>query len=496
MVSSKIKNAFGDISNWKWFVLVAILLRGPLWLFFGHLVHTNLPAGERIYNYFVKDDYVYFFQPVDNYFQSGVYSYSRNVPFTGRMPGYSIIYFLFRFILSKQLAAYCVVTAQFLLSSISVYVLALTSFKIFESKRAFYITFCLYVLAIYPGFFDFIIVAESFSVSALIFTLFFLVKYLKEGYHTKHLLLSGTFLVWTIFLREYTGLLIVLFPLAIGIHHLFIKKNGFAKALIAGTLFCLPFIMADTAWIIRNYNATGKFIPITASDEESYGKLYSPSWNAIDDLAFVWGENAAPFDASGVGYYFRTPANKSTYKFPERIFKNVTTYNNDSLVHLRQLYATYYYTKDTTLEKNTQKRILDLCAIYRQDYISHNQFSYWVIKPIKDIKYLIFFSGTGYLPLPSFSGCNIFEKGIKVIFSALYFLVLICASLGIILYIVRNKTKGFMPWLMLISSVSIITIFITYCPIQEPRYFVHVFMMMVLFASFFINEVMQSKAKS
>ncbi|HXP51252.1 MAG TPA: hypothetical protein VN922_14940, partial [Bacteroidia bacterium] len=178
MAESNIKAAFKDISNWKWFVLVAILLRGPLWLYFGHLVNVHLPADQKIYSHFVKDDYMFFFDPVDNFFRTGTFGYYGNVPFTGRMPGYSAVYFLFRLIFSQQLAAYCVVGLQFLLSSISVYVLALTSYKIFESRRAFYITYCLYVLAVFPGFFDFIIVAESFSVSALIFALFFLTRYI------------------------------------------------------------------------------------------------------------------------------------------------------------------------------------------------------------------------------------------------------------------------------------------------------------------------------
>src|ERR1700722_8680741 len=119
---SKIKTAFSDTSNWKWFVLLAVLVRGPLWFYFGHLVSIHLPADQRVYTYFVRDDYSYFFDPVDNFFKNGTYSYSNNTPFTGRLPGYSVIYFLFRLICSPQPAAYCVIALQFILSSLSVYV--------------------------------------------------------------------------------------------------------------------------------------------------------------------------------------------------------------------------------------------------------------------------------------------------------------------------------------------------------------------------------------
>jgi hypothetical protein len=495
MTESGRKAAFKDISNWKWFVLVAILLRGSLWLYFGHLVNVHLPADQKIYSHFVKDDYMFFFDPVDNFFRTGTFGYYGNVPFTGRMPGYSTVYFLFRLIFSQQIAAHCVIGLQFLLSSISVYVLALTSYKIFESRRAFYITYCLYVLAVFPGFFDFIIVAESFSVSALIFVLFFLTRYIKEGNRTKDLILSGTFLAWTIFLREYTGLLIAVIPTTLVAYHFLSKKDGFVKAVKAGVLFCIPFIVADTAWTIRNYIGTGKIIPIASADVDTYGKLYSSSWNAIEDLVYTWGENGAPFDKNGLAFYYRTPSVKTNFKFPDRLFNGVTTYNADSLVHLRQLYANYYYTTDTTVEHINQKKIEYLCALYKNDYITHNHFAYWVVKPIKDLKYLMFFSGTGYLPMPPFSQCNVLEKGIKLVFTVLYFIIIICSIAGIICYFLFKRGRDFMPWLMLISCVSIAGILIMVSILQEPRYSVHIFMMLVLFASYFIDKVLLKRVK-
>jgi hypothetical protein len=490
VLSSKVKNNFGDIANWKWFVFIAILLRGALWLYFGHLVNINLPADQKLYSYFIKDDYMYFFEPVDNFFRTGTFSYIHNVPFTGRMPGYSIVYFLYRLIFSQQLATYCVVATQFILSSVSVYVLALTSYKLLKSKRAFYITFCLYVLAVFPGSFDLIIVAESFSVSALIFAFYFLVCYLQNGYRIKHLILSGAFLTWTIFLREYAGLLIVLFPLALGTYHLFIRKDGVLKSIRIGILFCLPFIIADGAWVIRNYLATKRFIPIETTNEESYGKLYSASWNAIEDLVYAWGETGAPFDAGTLAYYYRTPAAKINYKFPVGIFKGITTYNADSLVHLRQLYSTYYYTKDTVLENTAEKTILNLCNLYKQDYITHNEFKYWVIRPIKGLKYTMFFSGTGYLPMPSFSQCNVIEKSIKIIFTMLYYLVLTFAAIGLIIYIKHQRTSGLAQWLMIASMLLIMVVLVFGSNIQEPRYSVHIFMMCILFATYFIDKVL------
>src|SRR4029077_13443195 len=279
---NKVKQNFLNTSNWKLYLLIAILLRGLFWSYFAHLVHVNVPPDNRIGNYIVKDDYLYFFGPVENFFKVGGYNYLQNVPFTGRLPGYSIVYLLLRCILSPQIAVYFTVGLQFLLSTISVYVLAFTVSIIFESKRFFHITFWLYILAAFPGFFDFFIIAESFSVSSLIFCFYFLTKYLISGEY-KTLILSGLFLAWTIFLREFTGLLIVVIPSILGIYFLFMKKEPFFSVVKLLFLFCLPFILADGIWATRNYISTKKIILLTTPEEEAYGKLYAASWETLDN---------------------------------------------------------------------------------------------------------------------------------------------------------------------------------------------------------------------
>lgn len=482
-----LKDKLGNIYNWPLFILAALALRGIVWLYFGHLVNIHLPADQKLYSYFVKDDYIYFFQPVDTFLRTGTFSYWHGQPFTGRMPGYSIVYLLLRLLFSPQGSVYGIVILQYLLSSVSVYILALTGYKIFQNKKVFYVIYGLYVLAVFPGCFDLIIVPESFSVSAFIFCLYYITNYIKDGYKIKHLLLSGIFLTWTIFLREYTGLLIIVFPVAIGIHHLQ-KKQSLLKAFKAGLVFCIPFIIADAAWTARNYIATGKFIPVASTDVDSYGKLYSASWNAIDELINAWGENGAPFDVNGMAYYYRTLSTNTPYPFPARIFKGVSTYNADSLMSLRKLYANYYYSNDSLVEQRSQKSIITLCALYKQDYINHNPVSYYLVRPAKDLKYLMFFSGTGYLPMPSFSECNPAEKLIKGLFALLYFVVLIGGITGILFFIAKEQRKSIMPWLMIISCASIIGVVVLINPLQEPRYSVHIFTLLVLFSGAVISK--------
>jgi len=254
----KLRLLFNDPLNWMPFLALAIFLRGIVWLFLGHMVHANMPVDETIAKYFVRDDYVYFFTPVDNFFRTGHYTYLNGIPFTGRMPGYSLVYFMYMMFFNANVSLHLVICTQFLLSAISVYVLALISYYIFNNKNCFYISFLIYVLAVYPGFFDFFVIAESLSVSSIIFCFYYLVKYVYVAPKNKYLVLSGLFLTWTIFMREYTGTLIILFPLAIGCFIFFVKKESFTKTVGSLILFCLPFVVCDAAWATRNYIETKK----------------------------------------------------------------------------------------------------------------------------------------------------------------------------------------------------------------------------------------------
>jgi len=146
------------------------------------------------------------------------------------------------------------------------------------------------------------------------------------------------------------------------------------------------------------------------------------------------------------------------------------------------------------LEKATQNRILFLTNLYKHDYISHNYLSYILVKPIKGHKYFLLFSGTGYLPMPPFSKCNSFEKAIKILFSILYFVVLICANAGILKFILKERSRNNMILLLMLMSILMITgVIIFYSSAPEPRYSVHIFMICVIFASSFIGYLLPQK---
>jgi len=214
-------------------------------------------------------------------------------------------------------------------------------------------------------------------------------------------------------------------------------------------------------------------------------------------LVYSWGEDALPSTETGLGYYFRQPWDSTVhYKFPQSIFNGVTSYNADSLAKLRKLYREYLSNTDTARDKKLSDAILSKVDIYRRDYISHNTLSYWTIKPLRDIKYLIFFSGTGYLPLPAYSACHATGKFIKLVFALLYYFILLTAFAGIILYFLFRRKPAFIPTLFFLSFVTMVgtMIFIgtltVYSSSQEPRYFVQSFVMLIPFSVYFVHSLL------
>src|SRR6185312_8001041 len=381
---------YADLSNWKLFFITAIVIKLALLSFIITLAHNW-------HGLVIQPDDGSYFSAVDNFLYNHCYCYIANLPFAGRMPGYSLVYLLFRLVLSPTPAVMAVVVFQFLLSCISAYVLCLIAFNIFNSTRVAVLTFFLYCISAFPGIFDLYIVAESLSASVFIFTLYYLFKAFESfEKRNKYLFLSGIFLTWAIFLRPYIGIFIIIIPIFI-LSKLYVAKTATIKNLfISLLLFGLPFALCESAWVYRNYNATHRLILLEDDMQLSYGKVYSLPWLAIDNLVYTWGEDATNFNEGSAGSYFRNVQDKAFKGFPARVFHNVSTYNNDSLVHLKAMYMKYMTTRDTNESKALEATILKLSEVYKQDYITHNRFAYYTYKPYTCLKRLILSGGYRY----------------------------------------------------------------------------------------------------
>src|SRR5580693_8486867 len=119
-------------SPWFWLTL-ALIVKGIfpfIWLF-----HSPPPNDVPGFWGGIGGDTSSYIDPIDNFLKFGMY-----IP-DFRMPGYGAVYLIFRLFVSKPAALNCLLILQYLLASLSVYIVSLTAKRIFESNTVFYFCF-------------------------------------------------------------------------------------------------------------------------------------------------------------------------------------------------------------------------------------------------------------------------------------------------------------------------------------------------------------------
>ena len=146
-------------SNWKFWLILAFILKGLLFVF---CIFKEYHASKIGIWWGTTGDSNTYLLPIENLIDHGKYYLDY------RMPGYGIFYLPLYFLFSKVVAINILLALQLIVASISTYVLALIARKIFKTDAVFYITFYLYGLSIYANMFDETILTESFTTSFFI----------------------------------------------------------------------------------------------------------------------------------------------------------------------------------------------------------------------------------------------------------------------------------------------------------------------------------------
>jgi hypothetical protein len=483
-------------SNALLWIVIALCIRICILAFFLHSARQVFPEKTIAKIGIKQSDYEYFMGPVDEYFEKGMFQYenSRGKPFAGRMPGYSLPYMLLRFIFKKETALFSMFLLQILLSAISVYLISRVAEKLLKNKNAFLITFFLFAFSSHTAIFDLFSLAESFSVSAICFFLYFIFKYFEER-KTAHLLWSGFFITWAIFLRPFLGTMLVIFPLAL----FFYDRSNFSISNFIKTcfLFFIPFIICESAWIFRNFAVMKRFIPLETSLTESYGEMgaYRTSAISIREMIDAWGGESAEFDEGKEGGWFHhVPIEKAgDFVFDDYVFNS--SFNKDSLLLLKKDFnASIGTTLSVTVRDSLNKRASATALRYADQYKHDNLFRYYLINPVKRFKRLVFSNVTGMLPLPRFEQMNVIQKTVKLFYFFLYMFITILGLAGTIVFFFSQKkltAQGFIllifPWLVAFTLVAYGVI--------GFRYYVNTYPVFIIFSTFLILLIFDHYSK-
>src|ERR1700739_126510 len=356
-----------DSSKWVFWLCLAFLFRGVLFFVQIH-DHSVDIDGFDIPGFIGGQwgDTWSYLHPIDNLIQTG--SYTPDI----RMPGYGAIYMPLVLLFSKGLACNILIFIQYILSSVTTYILALSVKKVFKANIYFYLTFYLFAFSTFSACYDNILLTESLTTSLLVFSVFYFIKYV-ESQEGKHIMLSGVFLTWAIFLRP------VFLPVLIAFFVLLIIR---VRKLAPSLLLVLSFLIIDGMWVIRNYVNYKKIIPLTKSDFIYRGED-SPAYFVMN-FCKIWGGSR-----SRQQFWLECdhPGDTITPEFPDYIY--TSKFNKDSLLAVRKIIR--FILSDTTRATAAQ-RTADLqivkqkLGLYTKSVRDEHPFLYYIKVPWNSLK--------------------------------------------------------------------------------------------------------------
>jgi hypothetical protein len=360
-----------DPKNWRLWIPLILFLKALFFIFF-LTFFSNTPINPNYFKGFwgvISSDTFSYLTPIENLIDHSDYSYL----FEFRMFGYGLPYLFVRFFLEQGIALNAIIILQGIFSSISLYLLALLSFNLFNKRILFHLTFLSYFLIPILSFYDVIALTESFSTSSLIISLFLLLYKRNKG----GLILSGLFLTWTVFLRP------IFFPICF-IYLLYIlvaeNKNTITQRIKLSLFLLAPLFFFESIWIAGNYYYHKKisvttptvFHPLFLDQNKHTIELI----NFLKSIGEDWENNNWFYSAN------------NDYPYSKNI--NTSLFNKDSLIKLKQeiqitqseLITFNPSTPDSVIVK-LNHHIKQKLNNYTNSVKEEKSFYYYVISPLK-----------------------------------------------------------------------------------------------------------------
>lgn len=453
----------------KWIGL-AFCIKIPIFLFFAYSFQQYWPQRLVTNNIFIAaGDTWGYYDPCEAFVKGrGYNSYCR-------MPGLLPIYVLLRLVFDKIWTKTIIIILQFIVSTLSVYVLARIAKMLFKTDRAFKITFFLYAFSSFVSIWDHFGYADSFGVSMMIFAIYFLLKSKTEN-KLFPLLMSGIFITWSIFFRPVHGVLI---PLLILIYLIDLKQILNSIKNIA--LFCLPFTICIGFWINHNYKLSNRLIVLQGPTTECFPGI-TEEMVAIRELITAWGGDIQPWaNGSAAKWFFRPQTLKEGENLNEG---NIMTlaYNQDSLVKLREMFHELNKPQESVAKKDSiRAKLISTALTYKSSYVKEHTFNYYFINRLRVLKNLLIRQRLDDMPFPSISKMTFFQKVIKGGYFILLQIINILGFIACLIALIKKNILALVP----LSFVFLFSFILSYI---EQRYLAPVYVLNILFITYLLDE--------
>ncbi|MBP7512964.1 MAG: hypothetical protein KA791_00350 [Flavobacteriales bacterium] len=459
--------------RWALLILIALVFRA-LYVFY-HIRECTPDTRIGTFAIYTGDTESYLL-PIENYIEHGDYKPDY------RLPGVGVPYWVFRSVLAPEAARDALVIFQWLLSGISVYLLALITLRWTGSTRTSIIVYILFLLSAYSSWFDPAISSDSLSVTVLIFQVY-VFQLAMERQRVGLVILAGLLLTWLVFLRPVSAALV---PVAAFL--VWRKWNG-DRALRAAILFLVPFAVIDGAWAVRNLRVNGQLNPLT---NEGVMPVYVTDgrwWEVMKFMQcyggdYIWWNPGTTMRWFGVWKGGGALDDEGRKAEPPPPYAYVPAYDQDSLQLVAndvRLLATGTLSHTDSLV--TAASIASRLQRYSEAYKKGAPFNYHVMSRLRMLKNEIGQNGTESLLLRPFGALPAWEKGWKLLQVGLFLFSLVVGGLAMLLMRWVPGAEGttfraWVPWFTLFT-ILIYPFGFRMC---EWRYLVMVFPLLLMMA--------------
>lgn len=417
--------------------LLALSVKGVL--FIGLLQRFRNAMFPGYWGGFTFDSASYI-DPVEHLLANGAYLPDY------RMPGFAVPYWCLRQLFDKAQALNAYLLLQLLMGALSVVLLARIAFHITRAVAAFHVVFWLFAISTFVSLYDVLPLTESLTSSVIIIAVYLLLRGTSSG-KAWHLAAAGLFFTWAAFLRP------VMLPLLVfGMLAVLLRSAPWRwERRRAALAFLLPFLLIETAWILRNHAVHERVVPLSTSWMMP-DFLGSPTYRMCEVVqafggSLVWWDPQAEiraFNIKDVGEaeHLRSPAHPPVIP----AYAATPGFPMDSLQALARTVERWNMAaSDPALRASEGRRILETGALYIATYKAEKPFQYYMVAPLRILGKFTLHNGT-YLDLPN--PRNAVERMATWFFALLYWLSIFGGALAAVVAVFNptwNRSKLLIP---------------------------------------------------
>lgn len=411
-------------------LLATLLVKVVCYFLFIHGASKNITFSS----FFIQSpDHGEYVQPIDNFIEYGNYSLSpTGEPYAGRLPGFVFPYIVFRFFFSESASNFLL--GLFMLA-FSLYVMYLLANRLRQMQIHYLLIFGAIIgLEVLPYYWswNWTLHPMWLSGACVIAAICFLLKWMDSG-NTRHLAVAGFYLAWLFMMRGYTFLFMPFVGVVLCVKW-YRAKEAFSKLVAQVLIFTTPFLVFETAWIIRNYVSLARFIPLQTAfvpggnnqySEYGYYSATKYSMMELRKLIDCWGgDNFWYFKGADMKWFMDSAdATPAKAQFKQVVLDAIPDSMLTRLKH--DVLYSYSIKLTTSAHDSIEALIVSKSHLLREQFLSKAKLYHVFVAPANRIKNLVLKNPVQDWPGPSFANSSLLQKLIRLASLTLYAITLL-----------------------------------------------------------------------